>query len=105
MHQTSAARQRAGCAVAVSGPAIGSTPPAHRRPLSIADRLDRLSMQLDELIRDIRFTPQPRSIQEVERRIAEAEEIGGELRAAFRSPAGAQHPPRWRSSDGTKATW
>jgi hypothetical protein len=62
-------------------------------------------MRLDDLIRDIRFTPQPRSIHEVERRIAEAEEIAGDLRAVFRSPAGAERPPLWRSRDGSQAVW
>jgi hypothetical protein len=105
MPQSSATGQRAACAAADSGPAIGSIPPAQRRPLSTADRLERLSMKLDDLIRDIRFTPQPRSHGEVDRRIAEAEDIAGELRAIFRAPARAERPPLWQSAEGTRAVW
>ena len=103
MPHTSATRQRAGCAAAVSGPASGSTPAARRRPLSTAERLDSLSMRLDDLIRDIRFTPQARSHREVERRIGEAEDIATELRAVFRSVAPAENPPLKR--EGSGAWW
>jgi len=103
MPQTSAAGQRAGSAVAVSGPASGSTPAARRRHLSTADRLDSLSMRLDELIRDVRFTPQATSHREVDRRIGEAEDIATELRAIFRSASPPENPPIKRQ--GTGAWW
>jgi hypothetical protein len=102
MPHSSATRQRAACAGAVSGPAIGSTPPARRRPLSTVEQLHQLSMRLDELIRDVSFTPQARSHHEVERRIAEAEEIAGDLRAMFRSTSN-ENPPLKR--EGSGAWW
>lgn len=95
MPHTSATRQRAGVP-AVSGPA------ARRRPLSNVERLHELSMRLDELIRDVSFTPQPRSHHEVERRIAEAEEIAGDLRAMFRSTSNENAPLK---RVGTGAWW
>jgi hypothetical protein len=79
---------------AASGPARG------RPTASAADRLDSLSMRLDELIRDVRFVPEVRSHREVERRIAEAEDIAGELRAIFRSSASPQHAPLKRQGSG-----
>ena len=100
MPQTSASGQRAGSAVAVSGPASGPTPAARRRHLSTADRLDSLSMRLDDLVRDVRFTPQARSHREVDRRINEAEEIAAGLRAIFRSAAPPEHPPLKREGNG-----
>ena len=84
-----------GAGRAVSGP-------ARRRPLlSPADRLERLSDRLDRLIQDVRCYPN-NSHREVERRIAEAENIAGELRAVFRSPS-RENPPMWQK--GGKAFW
>jgi hypothetical protein len=103
MPHSSAARQRAAGADALSGRAIGSIPPARRRPLSTAERLSDLSAQLDGLIRDISFTPQPRSHHEVDRRIAEAEEIADGIRAVFRAPSRSENRPL--RSAGGQAWW
>jgi hypothetical protein len=59
-------------------------------------------MRLDDLIRDIRFVPQARSHQEVERRIGEAEDIATGIRAVFRSTSN-ENPPLRR--EGTGAWW
>lgn len=84
-----------GAGRAVSGP-------ARRRPLlSPADRLDQLSSRLDDLIRDLRFSPKT-SHHETERRIAEAENIAGEIRAVFRAPSKG-NPPLWQN--GGRALW
>lgn len=75
---------------------------ARRRPLlSPADRLDQLSSRLDSLIQDVRCYPN-HSHRETERRIAEAEDIAGEIRAVFRAPS-RENPPIWQS--GGKAVW
>jgi hypothetical protein len=104
MHHSSATRQRAAGAGALSGRAHGSTPSARRRTLSTVEQLHQVSMRLDELIRDVSFTPQPRSHHEVDRRIAEAEEIAIALRALFRSTQPVAHPPIWQDGQG-KAAW
>jgi hypothetical protein len=76
--------------------------PGRRPPLSPADRLDQLSARLDDLIRDVRFIT-ARSHREADRRIAEAEDIAGGIRAVFRSATNPEHPPLKR--EGSGAWW
>lgn len=65
--------------------------------------LERISADLDRLIRDVRLGhPSHRA---TERNIAEGERLAEALRAVFRSPTKPSAAPLYVSADGLRAGW
>ena len=103
-----ALRNNRAAAADLSGPAMGARGsntsaggPLRRRPDSPADRLDRLSDRLDRLIGDVRLGAT--SHRQHDAHVDEAEAIAAELRAVFRAPTIAAHPPLRQV--GGRAVW